>query len=190
MSSPPIGPYLHPPPLAACYPYDPRAPRVFRRTADLIRARLPAGLADMRIEHIGSTAVPGCAGKDNIDLLIVYRHEAELAAVKQALAALGFQPQRTRDPFPEDRPMRTGTLTHDGDTFLLHVHVVLSDSPEVAALLGFRDRPCADPALLADYVAQKRAIIAADTTDSIDYSRAKGEFIGAALMVTGETAER
>ena len=38
--------------------------------------------------------------------MLVYR-AGELAAARDLLAALEFQQQSTRDPFPEDRPMRT-----------------------------------------------------------------------------------
>jgi GrpB-like predicted nucleotidyltransferase (UPF0157 family) len=43
--------------------------------------------------------------------------------------------------------------------------------------VGFRDRLRADPVLLAEYVAQKRAIIGSGILRTGDYSNAKGEFI-------------
>ena len=71
MSERPIGGQVHAP--AACLPYDPRAPEVARRVTEIIHRQLPHVL----VEHVGSTAVPGCAGKGVIDLLIPYR-EGEL----------------------------------------------------------------------------------------------------------------
>jgi len=99
----------------------------------------------------------------------------EVAAV---LDQLGFQRQSNRDPFPGDRSMRVGSLVHDGETFLLHVHVIPETSPEVEDMRFFRACLRADPALMKAYVATKRKIIASGVTDSLDYCHAKGEFIG------------
>jgi GrpB-like predicted nucleotidyltransferase (UPF0157 family) len=168
-----IGPYPQPSPPPALLPYDARAPLAAERVLQEIRERLPGVSA----EHIGSTSVPGCDGKGYVDLLLVYHDEDELQRIKDALEGLGCQRQRGRDPWPEDRPMRTGTITHDGATFLLHVHVVSAASPEPDALRRFRDRLRAEPALVAAYVAQKRAILEAGVLDGVDYSEAKTEFI-------------
>jgi GrpB-like predicted nucleotidyltransferase (UPF0157 family) len=164
-----IGPYLNAP--AACLNYDSRAPLVAQQVAALIAARLP----DVIVEHIGSTAVPGCAGKGVVDLMLLYP-PGRLAAAKRVLVDLGFQPQSTRDPFPEERPMRLGAIEHDGTTFRLHVHVLAADSPEVAELRAFRDRLRVDPQLRAAYVARKREILRAGISDTVDYSIAKGDF--------------
>jgi len=162
---------------AACRAYDPRAPAVARRVAALIQRRLPR----VPVEHVGSTAVPGCAGKGVVDLLALYRDADELAAIKRALDDLGFQRQRSPTPFPEGRPMRLGALDHGGTTFLLHFHVLPGDSSEVAELRAFREQLRADPALVAAYVARKRGIIDAGVVDGGDYARAKGAFVRAIL---------
>lgn len=138
----------------------------------MIRARVP-GVA---VEHVGSTAVPGCAGKGVVDLMIPYR-EGELSPVKGTLDDLGFRRQSTRDPFPEDRPMRVGSLQHDGNPFRLHVHVVPAESAEPEEFRAFRDRLSSDPGLLQRFVDRKRRIIEAGTTDSVEYAEAKGHFV-------------
>src|SRR5262245_61747455 len=66
MASTLIGPYAELAPV--CQPHDPRTAVVAQRVAEMITARLPA----VSVEHIGSTAVPGCAGKGVVDLLLVY----------------------------------------------------------------------------------------------------------------------
>lgn len=177
MPEPPIQPYLAVP--AACLDYDPRAPQVAQRIAELVTARLP----EVLVEHVGSTAVPGCAGKGVIDLMVVYL-PGRLEDAKAVLADLGFQRQGTRDPFPEDRPLRTGAIAHDGALFRLHAHVIAQDSPEVAEFRQFRDQLRADPDLVATYVARKRAIIANGITDTVDYAEVKGEFVQAALKAS------
>jgi GrpB-like predicted nucleotidyltransferase (UPF0157 family) len=165
-----IGPYEER--QANCQDYDPRTAEVARRVGVSIRAHLPGVV----VEHIGSTSVPGCAGKGIVDLMVLYP-DGQLATARDVLDALGFQRQTNRDPFPEDRPMRTGSLVHDGTTFLLHVHVIAASSPEAEGLCRFRDRLQGDPGLVASYVAAKKAIIAGGVTDPVDYCLRKGHFV-------------
>ena len=169
-TQPVIGPYASRP--TVCRDYDPRAANVARQVAAMIRDHLP----QLQVEHVGSTSVPGCAGKGIVDLMIP-APDRELEAIKQLLDALGFQRQTNRDPFPEDRPMRVGSLAYDGETFLLHVHVIAASSPEVDELRFFRVCLRDDPELLKAYVARKREIVASGVTDSLDYCYKKGEFI-------------
>ena len=75
--------------------------------------------------------------------------------------------------------MRIGTFDHEGETFLLHVRVVPESGPETAELRDFRDRLRADPGLVAEYVAAKRAILEAGVCDGDDYAVKKGKFIAA-----------
>lgn len=163
-------------PDAAFRPCDERCPAVARRVADLIRGRLP----EAWVEHVGSTAVPGCAGKGVVDLLLLYP-SGRLAAARDALDGLSFQRHVGPHAFPEERPVRIGTLAHDGTTFRLHVHVLAADAPEVAEQRRFRDRLRADPALVGEYVARKRDALATGVADGDGYNRAKEPFIRAVL---------
>jgi GrpB-like predicted nucleotidyltransferase (UPF0157 family)/mannose-6-phosphate isomerase-like protein (cupin superfamily) len=172
-----VGAYEHRP--AACQEHDPRSAEVARKVAALIEPHLAGAV----VEHIGSTSVPGCAGKGVVDLMLVYP-DGQLAAARDVLDALGFQRQTGRDPFPEDRPMRKGSLMHDGRAFNLHVHVIAASSPEVQQLRAFRDRLRADPNLVAAYVAAKRAIVADGCTDRLDYCNRKSLFVTEALRQT------
>jgi GrpB-like predicted nucleotidyltransferase (UPF0157 family) len=170
-----IGPYENRP--AVCRDHDPRAAEV----AKAVAARIRSDLSGVSVEHFGSTAVPGCAGKGIVDLMFLYA-DGQLSTVRDVLDGLGFQRQTGRDPFPEDRPMRTGSVIHDGTVFLLHVHVVAASSPEASELRRFRDRLRADPDLVAFYVAAKKAILAAGITDAVDYCTLKGEFVRQVLQ--------
>ncbi len=164
-----IGSYVSRP--AACVDYDPRAAEVARSLAAVIREHLP----QVRAEHVGSTAVPGCAGKGIVDLMIAVA-DGEMATVTELLDRLGFQHQTGEDVFPATRPMRLGSLVHDGETFLVHVHVIPAASPEVDEMRFFRACLRSDPELLHAYVARKREIVAGGVTDSLEYYRRKGQF--------------
>jgi GrpB-like predicted nucleotidyltransferase (UPF0157 family) len=165
-----IGPYADAP--ASYHDYDPLAPQAAQAVANAIGASGPR----LIVEHIGSTAVPGCAGKGIIDLMVLYP-AGLLEAAKIVLDDLGFQRQTTRDPFPEDRPMRVGAVEFGSKHFRIHVHVLSVDSPESAVLRAFRDRLRAEPAFRAPYEARKRGILAAGILDSVAYAEAKSEFI-------------
>jgi GrpB-like predicted nucleotidyltransferase (UPF0157 family) len=180
VDEPPIRPFPYPSPPPELRPWNPRAPEVAARVVALIADRLP----DMAIEHVGSSSVPGCAGKGYLDLVIPYRDDSHLGAINDALFALGFGRQRNRDPFPESRPMRIGSIDREDETYLLHVHVVPESTHETAELLEFRNRLRADPVLVAEYVAAKRAVLDAGVRDGDDYAEKKGTFI-AALGYTG-----
>src|SRR5262245_8570819 len=157
---------------ASYHEYDPKAPDVARLVGEAIAAAEPR----LAVEHVGSTAVPGCAGKGVVDLMLLYP-AGLLDAAKAALDRLGFQRQSTRDPFPEDRPMRLGAIEHSGKVYRLHVHVIAAEADEAAVLRSFRDRLRADPILRAAYEVRKREIVQAGITDSVNYSEAKGDFI-------------
>ena len=176
-STPPIGRYRRLP--VKVHHADPDAPEVARRLIALIATRWPATPA----EHVGSSAVPGLAGKGIIDLLLV-AEPAHIPAITQVLLELGFQPQ-VPAAFPATRPMLWGTFRHGDIEYPVHVHVVSASSPEVAAMRGFRDALRADPVLRRRYAALKRAIVAGGPADPVAFTKAKHDWIAATLAHLG-----
>ncbi len=73
--------------LIEIVPYDQRWPAEFRRVGAPLRAAL--GDLAARIDHIGSTAVPGLAAKDVIDVQVTAT-ALDAAAFAAALAPLGY----------------------------------------------------------------------------------------------------
>ncbi|MGW7711677.1 GrpB family protein [Streptomyces sp. NPDC054771] len=69
--------------------YDPRWPEQFED----LRQRLAPHVADLAvsIEHVGSTAVPGCAAKPIIDLDIVVSEEVVMPELIYRLAGQGYR---------------------------------------------------------------------------------------------------
>jgi GrpB-like predicted nucleotidyltransferase (UPF0157 family) len=176
-SKPPIGRYLPVP--VQVHEADPDAPEVARCLIALIATRWPATPA----EHVGSTAVPDLAGKNIIDLLLT-AEPADISAITQALLELGFQHQ-VPAAFPATRPMLWGAFRHGLTTYRVHVHIVPTDSPEVAAMRGFRDALRADPVLRRRYAALKRAIAAGGAVDPVTFTKAKHDWIAATLAHLG-----
>jgi GrpB-like predicted nucleotidyltransferase (UPF0157 family) len=75
--------------------YDPDWPRLFEREAARIRRAL--GGRALRIEHVGSTSVPGIAAKPIIDIVLVVADSADEQAYVPPLEAAGYV-LRIREP--------------------------------------------------------------------------------------------
>lgn len=162
-------------------PYDERFPDVAALVIQLFAERD----APLVVEHVGSTAIPGCAGKGVIDLMIPYRDgrfEHTLAVIQD----LGFQIWRSRDPFPETRPVLIGSVLHDGKSFRLHFHLIPEIDPEVNLQRHFRDTLRENPVLIEEYQASKLASLQAKPADGADYNLGKDAFIKR-VMASAET---
>ena len=75
--------------------YDPDWPQKFETHANIIAEAL--GGSALRVEHIGSTSVPGLAAKPIIDILVVVRDSADESAYLAQLEAAGYV-LRVREP--------------------------------------------------------------------------------------------
>ncbi len=181
-SEAPIGRYVRVP--VQVHQADPRAPEAARCLIALIATRWPATQA----EHVGSSAVPGLAGKNIIDLLLAAA-PADIPAITQALGRLGFQPQLPA-AFPPGRPMLWGAYRHGASDHRVHVHVVPASSPEVAAMRGFRDALRADQLLRRQYAALKRAIVEGGPVDPVAFTKAKHDWIAVTLAHLGLADEQ
>ena len=72
--------------------YDPSWPDAFRKVAG--RLRITLGVRASRIDHIGSTSVPGLASKDVIDTQVSVERDADLDRVARELEAAGWHTPR------------------------------------------------------------------------------------------------
>ena len=169
-----VGKYEHA--AATFVEYDARAPQVAQLLIDALQQRDPRVV----VEHIGSTAVPGCRGKGVIDLAVTYA-DGDLEPAKAALDMLGFQRQSGRDPWPETRPMRVASVSALGASFQVHAHVIERNGPERKILIAFRDALRRDSQLVIAYERNKQEILGRGITDSVEYSNAKESFIAAIL---------
>ena len=158
----------------AIVPYDPAWPGEFARE----RARLQAALGDLavRIEHNGSTAVPGLAAKPVIDIQISVANLQPLAAYARPLGSLGYVHVASED---DDRCPFFHRPAEWPHTY--HVHVVHAGGAEERRTLAFRDYLRAHPEAARDYEALKRALASecggADATAREAYANAKSEFV-------------
>ena len=180
MSALPIRPYERRP--STYHPWDPRTADVARELARLIDSARPGTVA----EHVGSSAVPGLAGKNVVDLGIEAAPD-DIPEVTEALLSLGFGRQGGLAPFPPTRPMLTGIVDHDDTSFRVHVHVVPPARDELRELVAFRDALRADPSLRDAYAAAKERIVSSTPDGAAPemYTINKADFVQDALYRLG-----
>ena len=158
----------------------PRSAEVAALLIEAVRAVAP----ELEAEHIGSSSVPGLAGKGYIDLQLA-TPAARIPALTEALVAAGWQRQRGAHAWPPERPMLIAELLAFDRRHRSHLHVVPEGAAELAACRAFRDALRAEPALRERYVARKRAVLAAGITDGSAYAEAKGETVVEILRELG-----
>jgi len=148
--------------------HDPRWPNRFDVEADKIKNAL--GPKVLRLEHTGSTSVPGLAAKPIIDMLLVVTNSAEENSYTPALEAIGYT-LRIREPEWHEHRMFKGP---EDD---VNLHVFSEACPEIDRVLVFRDwlrHNAAD----RDLYAQTKLALARKQWDSVDdYAMAKTEVI-------------
>ena len=148
--------------------YDPNWPDKFREQAGAVAAALD-GVA-LRIEHIGSTSVPGLAAKAIIDILLVVQDSANENSYLPQLEAAGYELCVREPDWHEHRMFRTPAKD-------VHVHVFSAGSPEIERHLVFRDRLRTNADDRSLYEQTKRRLAAQSWPTVDDYARAKTEVI-------------
>ncbi|MFH9671693.1 GrpB family protein [Streptomyces sp. NPDC017405] len=153
--------------------YDPRWPLIFRQLSAALQDRL--GPLVLRVEHIGSTAVPGLPAKPVVDMDVVIPAGADLAEVVAALRPLGYLHEGDlgitgREAFsaPDGAPEH-------------HLYVCAADSPELARHLAFRDYLRTHPESVRRYAELKRDLALRHRDDRSAYTEGKTAFITATL---------
>jgi GrpB-like predicted nucleotidyltransferase (UPF0157 family) len=145
--------------------YDPGWAARFHQAEASLREAL--GPRARRIEHFGSTAVPGLAAKGIVDVMVGVEDADDEAAYGPALEAHGYA-IRVRQP--GHRMYRTQDL----DT---HVHVLTDGSEAARIRLLFRDWLRHDARDRRLYEDTKRELARHDWDATNDYSHAKGAVV-------------
>jgi len=149
--------------------YDPAWPALFRELAERLRATL--GETALRIDHIGSTAVPGLAAKPIIDVQVSVASFEPLDAIRAPLEALGWV-YRGDNPDLAKRYFREAPGTRR-----THIHLRRAGSWAEQHALLFRDYLRSHPEDAARYAAVKRALARQHGDDRHAYTEAKGNII-------------
>lgn len=152
--------------------YDP----AWAESAAAEMARIAAGVGEgvVRLDHVGSTAVPGLAAKPIVDLQLSVAHIDARSLYVGPLERLGylFAPDPASPDFhffglPAARPR-----TH-------HLHVCAAGSEDERRHLAVRDYLRAHPEEVAAYAELKRRVVARAPGDRLAYIEGKDAYVAA-----------
>ena len=152
--------------------YDPAWPEMFEVEAAIIFA--VTGNIVRRLEHIGSTAVPGLAAKPVIDILAGVD---VLDLARAAVPAMQRVEYEYVPEFEEETPQRLYFRKDVDGARAFHVHMVELTSDWWADHLLFRDWLRAHPDDARAYAALKRDLAAKHGADRVAYTDAKTGFV-------------
>ena len=159
--------------------YDPAWPARFEALAAAVRPAL--GRTLLRIEHVGSTSVPGLTAKPIIDMMAVVTDSADEARYVPQLVAIGYA-LRVREPDRlEHRMLRTAARD-------VHLHVYSAGSPEIERTVLFRDQLRRSPSDRARYEKVKRQLAVRDWSDMNAYADAKTEIVESIIAAARRSA--
>jgi dephospho-CoA kinase len=137
------------------------------------RLKTACGHNAIRVDHIGSTAVPGIDAKDVIDVQVTVTSLAVADRIADALVGVGYprNDRITADVAKSDARSTVAKFDHSGDTLLwrkrihasadpgrpTHVHVRVDGWPNQQFALLFTDWLTQHPVVQEEYLAVKRA---------------------------------
>ncbi|ORB86967.1 dephospho-CoA kinase [Mycobacterium kansasii] len=175
---------------ARLVPADPSWPDQARRIVN--RLKTAAGHRALRVDHIGSTAVPGYDAKDVIDIQITVESLAVADELAESLLSAGYPRLEhvTQDVAKADARSTVDRYDHAADNTMWHkrfhasadpgrptnVHIRVDGWPNQQFALVFVDWLRANPGVRADYLSVKRAAeqsAASGAGDIAHYAAAK-----------------
>jgi GrpB-like predicted nucleotidyltransferase (UPF0157 family) len=155
--------------------YNPAWPDWYAEEEAVIRAAL--GDVALRIEHTGSTSVPGLAAKPLIDILLLVPDADDEAAYLPALEAAGYALRVRQPDWYQHRCLVRRVHSGARRSVNLHVFAPESGTPEIERILAFRDRLRTHDEDREYYERTKRALARGDWKFVQHYANAKSEVI-------------
>ena len=168
-------------------PYDPNWPAMFEEEA--IRLRSTLGAVAVRVDHHGSTAVPGLSAKPILDIQVSVINLDPFDAFGEPLKALGYvHVPHADDAFcPFFHRPSAWPHTH-------HVHVVRAGGSEERRTLAFRDYLRTHGEIAREYEELKHRLIRelhpSDTPSREAYAVAKTDFVERVIALALSAADR
>ena len=142
--------------------------------AEIGRVEGALGEVAVRVEHVGSTAVPGLAAKPIVDLLVAVAEIEPETRYVGPLEGIGylFAPDPESPAFhffgkPAERPR-----TH-------HLHVCVAGDEDEARHLALRDYLRSHPDEVSQYEALKREVADRHPRDRLGYIEGKADHVAA-----------
>jgi len=173
-------PTRHDAPITHCE-YDPTWPELFSREERRIRKAL--GDRVIRLEHVGSTSVPGLAAKPIIDILLVVADSGDESSYVPALEAQGYV-LRIREVEWYQHRLLNGPDTN------INLHVFSAGAAEIDRMLTFRDLLRTNAETRELYARTKHELARRTWKYVQNYADAKSEIIQQILASATPSATR
>jgi GrpB-like predicted nucleotidyltransferase (UPF0157 family) len=148
--------------------YDRRWPEMFRAEEERIRAALDERA--LRVEHCGSTSVPGLAAKPIIDIVLEVSDSSREDDYLPMLEAAGYLLRQREPDWNEHRMFRRPGVK-------VNLHVYSAACPEVARMLAFRNWLRVNDADRELYERAKRELVERKWKYVQDYADAKTDVV-------------
>jgi len=152
--------------------YDPLWPEYFARESWRIKNIL--GNRALRVEHVGSTSVPGLIAKPIIDILLVVADSANESSYAPALEAAGYRLTIREPDWHQHRLFK-------GPEININLHVFTEGSEEIHRTLLLRDWLRTNRADRELYARTKRELAGKKWKYVQNYADAKSEVVEAIL---------
>src|SRR4029077_12387773 len=152
--------------------YDPLWPEYFARESWRIKNIL--GNRALRVEHVGSTSVPGLIAKPIIDILLVVPDSANESSYAPALEAAGYRLTIREPEWHQHRLFK-------GPEININLHVFTEGSEEIHRTLLLRDWLRTNRADRELYARTKRELAGKKWKYVQNYADAKSEVVEAIL---------
>ena len=150
---------------------DPSWPERFETEAARIRTALPPSLVS-RIDHVGSTSVPGLAAKPIVDIQLSLHAMVPRAAYVDPLVGLGYR--WVADAWDDEHEY----FSRDAGTGRsFQIHACRAGGEWERRHLAFRDALRADPGTSAAYERLKRELAENHPNDIMAYVDGKTDFV-------------
>lgn len=170
--------------MISIYPYSAEYNKKFKEE----KAKLQGILGGKcRIEHFGSTAIPGVLGKGVVDVIIGFNSWVDVQKAIPLLQANGYSLSYNKQG--EGRIFLSTTGEKESSFLDIHLHLTNKNSAVFKNALFFRDYLKKNKQLRRQYNELKKQIIKTVKGDRSLYTKLKSNFIKKVLNLTNSWKE-
>lgn len=148
--------------------HDAKYPSAFSRAAETIRKVLP----NAKLEHVGSTSVPGLGGRRVLDIVVIATPK-DREVIRENLLSIGYKDF----PYAYVKPMLSGSVQYDEKEYPLLLYVLPQDHEYVRGWLAFREYMRKHPEEVKEYEEVKKSAISSGKSDPKSYQEAKTPYL-------------
>ena len=150
-----------------------------KKTYKLVENELKNVLGEnVRVDHVGSTAIPDMCGKNIIDVLVGATTAKDFARKRTQIENMGyFASQNSKSEIYQFFASKQGE-TSSGDT---HIHLAIMRTDRYEDFLTLRDYLLRNKKEAEDYSNYKKKLIELGVTDRKRYRATKSEYVSALI---------